>query len=208
MSISLFECPTPTVLPAISDPDCTVSYGNIFAIAFQLKQATPTFAEATIDLLATWTAALALDTAAAVRVIPVTGFSTTVGEPITEGGNDGTTRKNRTKFKGMGSTSVACMSEGISATLAKEIAALTKFSNLSQNRSNLRAFLLTDENYILSADDYNGLDIWNFTISDNVIEVAFKPETKHNITFGMDHGWSMELEATKAAFDVLALVNG
>jgi hypothetical protein len=182
-------------------------YGNISAIALQLKQAAPSFTISSIALAATWTPLIAATTATGIRIIPVNNFETTPGEPITEGGNDQTTFKGRKKLKYVGLTDASFIMEGVSAAVAAQVAAYTKFSAKAGQRSDLRAFFLTDEDYIICGPDYNGIEITTFVVQDVKKGGAFKLEDNYTVTFSMDYGWSLEALTTKASFDVLGLKN-
>jgi hypothetical protein len=207
MSVDLYACPIPAALPLLSNPDCPAIYGNVSAVALQLKQGTPSFTSTSIALLATWTPLLASATATGIRIIPCTNFATTPGEAITEGGNDQTTFKGRQKLKYVGFSTGTYRMEGVTSAFAKAVVAYTKFSAMAGGRSNLRMFLLTDENNIISGADFNGVEVWNHVVMDVTKGGAYKLEDNYNVNFGMDYGWSFDAVTTKAAFDVLALVN-
>lgn len=207
MSFSIFTCPPSAVLPTLGNPDCPVMFGNVQAIVLQLYQAVPTLTSVNIGTLATWTPLLAAATATGARVIQATNFETTPGEPITEGGNDQTTYKGRPKPKHVGFTTASFVLDGITPALAKTISGFTQFGSMAGGRSKLRAFFLTDENYILSAPDFNGIEIWNFIVQDSKLGGEFKPTNKYPVTFGMDYQWAIEMVGTKASFDILTLVN-
>jgi hypothetical protein len=182
-------------------------FGNISAIALQVKQAAPTFTSTSIALAATWTPLVAQAGATGIRIIPVNNFETTPGEPITEGGNDQTTYKGRKKLKYVGFTDASYMMEGVSAAIAKAVAAYTQFSAKAGQRSSLHAFFLTDEDYIISGPDFNGIEIWAHVVQDVKKGGSFKLEDNYAVTFSMDYGWSLEAVTTKASFDVLSLKN-
>lgn len=207
MSISIYNCPIPAALPALTNQDCPAMFGNISAIALQIKQASPTFTNTSIALAATWTPLIANAGATGIRIIPVNNFETTPGEAITEGGNDQTTFKGRKKLKYVGFTEATFMMEGISAAIAKAVSAYTQFSAKSGQRSDLRAFFLTDEDYIISGPDYNGIEICTFVVQDTKKGGVFKPTDDYGVSFTMDYGWSLEAASTKASFDVLGLKN-
>lgn len=204
--LDLYNCPTPTVISAIGNPDCPVMPGNIQAIAFQLK-GNSTFTSSSIALQATWTPALALSTSAGIRVVQATSFESTPGEPITEGGNDQTTYKGRPKLKYLGFTACTYMLSGITPALAKQIMALTQFSAKAGQRSSLTAFFLTDDNYVISNEDYKGIEIFNHVVQDVKKGGGYKLEDNYTVTFGIDAGWSFGQAITKASFNVLDLVN-
>lgn len=207
MSIQLFQCPIATALPTISNPDCPAIYGNVSAIALQLVQASPSFTSTSIALSATWTPLLASTTATGIRIVPCNNFETTPGEAITEGGNDQTTLRGRPKLKGGGFSTAAYMMQGVTHAFAKAVADLTKFSALAGQKTKLRAFLLTDENNIISSDDYNGIEIFNHFVQDLKKGGSFRAEDNYSVSFGMDYGWSFTAKTTAASFDVLSLVN-
>lgn len=207
MSIELFKCPIEEALPLISNPDCPAIYGNISAIALQLKQASPSFTSTSIALSATWTPLLASATATGVRIIPCVNFETTPGEAITEGGNDQTTFRGRPKLKGGGFSSATYTMQGILHELALAVAELTKFSALSGQKTKLGAFFFTDDNYIVSGDDFNGVPIFNHFVKDVKKGGSFRLEDNYDVQFGMDYGWSFKAKTTLASFDILSLVN-
>jgi hypothetical protein len=207
MSVDLYACPIPSTLPLLSNPDCPAIYGNISAVALQLKQASPSFTGTSIAALATWTPLLASSAATGIRVIPCTNFETTPGEAITEGGNDQTTTKGRQKLKYVGFSTLSYRMEGVTAAFAKAVVAYTKYSALAGQRTNLRAFFLTDDNYIISNLDFNGIEIWNHVVMDVKKGGAYKLEDNYMVAAGMDYGWSFDAVTTKASFDVLSLVN-
>lgn len=210
MSVSLFTCPVPTALPDVSNPDnCLAAYGNVGAVALQLYQGTPSFDGTTnlISAQASWTTLLASATATRVVVVPVVNFETTPGEAITEGGNDQTTHKGMPKLKHGGFSPVTLNYEGISAALAKEIRGLTQFSRVGGGRTLLRTFLLTDENYIISNSDFNGIETYAFFIGDVKKGGGYKMEDSYPGSWAYPYGWSHDMVVTKASFDVLALQN-
>lgn len=207
MSVTLYTCPTPAALPDVDPPGCTVQYGNIIAVAFQLRQAVASFDTTTIKAQATWTPLLASTTATGIRVVPATNYETTPGEAITEGGNDQTTYRGRKKLKYVGYTDVSFVMEGVTPAFATSVRELTKFSVLAGQRSTLRAFLLTDEDYVISASDYNGLDIHALVVMDAKQGGAYKLENNYNVMFSLDYGWSHDMVGNKASFDVSLIQN-
>jgi len=207
MAVTLYACPTPTALPDVDPPGCTVQYGNIIAVAFQMKQATPSFDATTIKTQATWTPLLASTTATGIRLVPANNYTTTPGEAITEGGNDQTTFRGRKKLKYVGYTDVNFVMEGVSPAFATSVRDLTKFSAQAGQRSVLRAFLLTDEDYVISASDFNGLDIHALIVMDATQGGSYKPSNDYGVMFSLDYGWSHDMIGTKASFDVSLLQN-
>lgn len=206
-AVSLYACPTPAALPDVDPTDCTVSAGNIIAIAFQKVQAVASFDVTTIKLLATWTPLLASSTATGIRQVPATNFETTPGEAITEGGNDQTTYRGRKKLKYVGFTDATFMMEGVSAAFATQVRELTKFSALAGQRTVLRAYLLTDEDYVISGSDFNGIEIHCLVVQDVKKGGSFKPSDDYSVMFSMDYGWSHAALTTKLSFDASLIVN-
>lgn len=208
MSITLFTCPIGDSLPVFEDPECPALYGNVIALALQFNQNTPTFTESSIKLSATWTPLLAEEDTTGIRIVQATNFTTTPGEVISEGGNDATTYKGRRKVKGGGFTEARFEMQGVEPAYAKAASAFTKYSALPNQRTRLRAFFLTDENYILSGSDFNGIEIWAWFVQDSAKGTGFKVEEIFPVTFGMDYGWSFDtMTATLASFDVQNLGN-
>lgn len=208
MSIQIFQCPIGNSLPEFEDPDCPAAYGNIVAMALQFDQGdSPTFTQSTIGLAATWITLLAASNETGVRIVQTGNFTTTPGEAITEGGNDQTTFRGRFKIKGVGYSTGRFELQGVAPAYAKAFTEFTKFSALPNQRSMLRAFLITDEGYILHGEDYNGIEIWGILVQDAAKGGSFKPEENFAVTFGFDYGWSLEQFATKPSFDALSLRN-
>lgn len=208
MSATLFACPIPAVLPTISDQgDCLASSGNIIGLGFQLVQVTPSFTDSSIKTLATFTPLLASATATALRYVPVVNFSVAAGEAITEGGNDQSTFQGLPKLKGGGYSTATFTLEGVSAALAKEIRALTKFSRAGGGRTKLRVFFFTEDNYVISDADFNGLKTYGLFIGDATKGGSYKPEDMYGGQFYLEYGWSHDAVTTLATFDVSALKN-
>lgn len=204
---SLFDCPLPAALSAIPNAACQVSPGNIVAVAFQQRQATASFTQSSIKLQATWTPLQAASGATKTVIVPLNNFETTPGEMISEGGNDQTTFRGRPRFKAIGFSAASAIVQGITPAHAKAIAALTKFSSKSGQRSDLRAFLFTDEDNILCGDDYNGIEIFNLMLMDVKLGGSFKQTMDYGIQWGMDGTWSYNMVIEKAAFDLSLLQN-
>lgn len=205
--VSLYACPLPAALPEVTNQDCTVATGNIIAIALQLRQASASFNTTSIKVAATWTPLLSASDATGIKLVNVQNFESTPGEAITEGGNDQTTFRGRKKVKYMGFTDFTAMAEGVSHAYAKTLTEFTKFSSMPGQRSKLQAYFLTDENYIMSAADFSGIDIHAWLVGDVKKGGAFKLEDNYAISFSADYGWSFDAVSTLASFDVSTLVN-
>lgn len=207
MSILLFDCPLPAALPDVSNPTCPVLPGNIQAVVLQRKQVTASFDVTTIAVQATWTPLLAATDATKVVIINAVNFETTPGEQITEGGNDQTTYKGRPKFKGFGYTTGSYTLSGVSSAYAAEVQALGKFSAGAGQRSYLTAYFLTDDNFIISASNFKGIEVVNHFVQDVKKGGGYKLEDNYNVQFIIDALWSFDMVTTHANFNVLDLVN-
>lgn len=205
--VNLYTCPLPAALPELENVTCTVAAGNIIGIALMQKQAAAPFSSTTIKLSATWTPLLSASDATSVKIVNVQNFESTPGEPITEGGNDQTTFRGRKKVRYVGFTDFSAMAEGVTHTYAKTLSEFTKFSALPGQRSKLQAYFFTDENFIISAADFNGIDIHAWLVADVKKGGAFKLEDNYGITFSADYGWSFDAATTLASFDVSTLIN-
>lgn len=207
MPTPLYACPLPAALPAIPNQDCMVAVGNIIAVALQRKQTVSPFTTTSIKTQAAWTPLIAASDLTAIKIVNVQNFESTPGEPITEGGNDQTTFRGRKKVKYMGYTDFTAMAEGVSHAYAKALAQLTKFSALSGQRSDLTCYLLTDENYVISADTFAGFEIWAWMVADVKKGGAFKMEDNYALTWSADYQWSHDAVSTQASFDLSLLKN-
>lgn len=208
---SLFGCPLPSALTAILDQPCVMESGSIISIALQLEQAAPTFTGTGSDdikAVTAWNTQIAANDATAIRIIPVNNFTVAPGEAITSGGNDNTYYRGLPKLLHGGYSTASAVLEGYTPATAKAARAFTKFSKVPSGiRTKLRAFFLTDANYIGHMDDFNGLPVWNWFVSDLNKAGEFKETDNYNLQFVMEYGWSENLNWSKATFNVGALVN-
>ena len=208
MSSKLFSCPLPAALPAVSDTgECFSSPGNVIGIGFQLYQSTPSFDATTVKAVGTYTPLLASTSDTALRYVPVVNFVAATGEAITEGGNDQTTYLGIPKMKGGGFSTATFTLEGITAAQALEVRNLIQFSRLSNGRTKLRAVLFTEDNFVITASDFNGVPVHGLYISDVIKGGSFKPEDMYNGQFYLPYGWSHDSVTTLATFDVASLLN-
>lgn len=183
------------------------SYGNIDIILLQQYQATPSFTSSTLATLAAYTTALSAAGNAGLRVIPVVNFNATPGQPITRGGNDQTTYRGRTILLGMGHASATAELEGVDAELADQASQFTQFSVVGSGRSRLRAYFITEDGFIICGPDYNGVEVFSWSVSDVTKGGAFRPVDKYMINMHMDYGWSFKSKTVKLAFDPAVLIN-
>jgi hypothetical protein len=204
MSVELFSCPAPAALPAITNDDCLATTGTINALGFQIYQATPSFTGSTILTQSAWTTALSATAPANIEVVRVINFQVAPGEFISEGGNDQTTFKGIPKIKARGFATATWMYEGITAATAKKINDFASVSKVSGGRTRLRVFLLSDENKIVHAVDFNGLEAYQVVIGDLSLE-GYKNADMYAGQCFFAPGWSLDSVTSKAAFDVLAL---
>lgn len=190
--------------------ECAAEYGTVIAIGLQLVQAAPTFTgtgEGDIKTLAPWTTQIASVTATGIRIIPVSNFVQTPGEAITTGGNDNTTYRAVPKLVTGGFTQYTALLEGYTPASAKAARDYTTFTRTAGGRTRLRAFLLTDTDYIAHASDFNGIEIFTWFVSDPIRGASFRETDNYNLSFTAPYLWSESLVYSKASFVTATLQN-
>lgn len=206
-TISLFKCPTDATLPDIPNQDCAGYYGQVWKVAFMLKQAAAPFTATTIAQTTTWNTLLSADDATKAVVVDVVGFNTPEGDIITQGGNDNTTYKGKPEVLGLGFVTATFMVKGASPEKIRALRQLTQFSQDGTGRTQLWAYFLTDENFVQSTADFKGIPVSGLIFKSLNKGGEFKGKDNYNAQFYLDGDWDDNLTYTKASFDVLDLKN-
>ncbi len=160
----LFFCPPATALTAIPNQDCGIRFDQIQRIAFQRKQATPSFTAASIKVQATWTPLLAATDATKIVLTPrMAALTISGGEPLYEGGNDNSTINGVRQLRGIGASNLSGNLQDVRGTILAAIRALV---NESSGDSNIWAYFINIYNQIIAESDGAGIDVSNIIAGD------------------------------------------
>lgn len=186
----LFVCPPSAALTTIPAQLCPENWGQIQRLAFQRKQAVPSFTATTIKAIATWTPLLTATDATKVVITPfIAGIVIPTGEILKEGGNDNTTINGIPRLTGLGHVAVTAKPQSLSAAVRAALQTLASESAVSPGFTNLWVYYINQYNQIIANDDGSGFDAYNVMIGDTGSE-GLNKLNENNFSFDLAPGWS------------------
>jgi hypothetical protein len=192
MTFASCICPLPAAITEIGDLTCGENIGQVQKIAFQRRQATPSFptfsgsAVGSADLLASWTTLLAAADATHVTVTPFfENFVIPGSEGITEGGDDNTTLDGAPIVIG----ATTPQATGTFRSLTGELLRQLKEYNCEND---LTVFLINEFSQIIGVSPngttFTGIPIQAFFIGDGDNN-GKNTQDKTNFSFSVRYGW-------------------
>jgi len=199
------QCPLPAVLPSISAVTCPQEFGQIQKLAFRLIQ-DPAFADFTDIIEKTiWETLITSILSTKIVISPsIPGIVIPNSETLTEEGGNNNTLDGISMLVGKGNVKVTGKAINMPVSVAKQLEALTKFSNVS-GTTLLEAYFFNEAGQIIfqgieMGEIALGFPIYNFTISSVGSEGYNKPNT-HIISWEMKGDWDKNLAIASPMVD-------
>lgn len=188
----LFLCPPSAALTTIPLQDCPENWGQFQRIAFQRKQATPSFTSATIKVAATWTPLLVAVADTKIVITPfISGLTIPPGEVLKEGGNDNSTINGIPRIVGLGFVPVTAQPQSLKTAVRAALQLLGSESSVTPGATNLWMYPINQYGQILANSDGSGIDVYN-VMGGDVGSEGFGKLNTINWGFDLAGGWSKD----------------
>jgi hypothetical protein len=169
---------------------------QIVRIAFQRKQAAPSFTTTSILVQATWTPLLSAVGDTKVVLSPlIPGMVIPPSEILENGGNDNTTINGIPELRGIGFTKVTAQLQSESAAIRVALRKLAAESALTPGFTNLWGYFINKDGQVigsLNGSNVEGFPIYNVAVGDPGTE-GYLQNNKTNFSFALAGGWADSL---------------
>lgn len=186
-------CPLPASLTAIVAQACGIDLGQIQKLAFQRTQATPSFTEATILLLATWQALTAANDNTKIVITPFVGGDPIIeaGEAITSGGGDNSTLNGVEEITGVNPSVFSQTFNSLVPSTEKQLKALMCEKNLTVYFF-LEGGRIVAKEITGTPNNATGLPVQSLFVSDRN-NSGFGTKDTNSFRFSLLKGWSEDI---------------
>lgn len=205
------SCPLPTALTAVGTFDCPEKLDQVVRLAFQRKQATPTFdgtAGNDITVEADWnTRIAAVDNTKIVLSPFISGLTFPNSESIVNGGGDNTTVFGLPEYQGEGNITVEATLKDAPANIVDALDLLSCESKAQAGKAGLTAFFFNRFSQIMHGANFDAFEIYNFRLSSMGSE-GYNASNVHMIRFDLVNSpdcWDRGKTLVTPAFDPLTL---